>query len=62
MGLTLVSVGKITSTGYKAIFGGSSCQIYDTKDNIIDQIYARNGLYRVDHRINQHQGMTVAVA
>ena len=38
MGLTLVSVGKITAAGYKVIFRGTTCRIYDCKDKIIGQI------------------------
>ena len=51
MGLTLVSVGKITAAGYKVIFRGTTCRIYDAKDKIIGQINARNGLYRIDHEV-----------
>ena len=43
MGLTLISIGKITGAGYK--FKGSICRIYDTKDRVIGQIMARNRLY-----------------
>ena len=38
MGLTLVSIGKITAAGYKVIFRGMSCRVYDPKDKIIGQI------------------------
>ena len=51
MGLTLVSIGKITAAGYKVIFKGATCRIYDAKDKIIGLISARNGLYRVDHEV-----------
>ena len=51
MGLTLVSIGKITAAGYKVIFRGLTCRIYDSKDKIIGQINARNGLYHVDHGV-----------
>ena len=51
MGLMLVSIGKITGAGYKIIFKGSICRIYDTKDKVIGQIMARNRLYRVDHEV-----------
>ena len=49
MGLTLVSVGKITAAGYKVIFRGATCRIYDCKDKVIGQVNARNRLYHVDH-------------
>ena len=51
MGLTLVSIGKITNAGYKVIFRGTTCWIYNSKDKIIGRINAKNGLYRVDHEI-----------
>ena len=51
MGLTLVSIGKITGAGYKVMFKGSICRIYDTKDKVIEQIMARNRLYQVDHEV-----------
>ena len=49
MGLTLVSIGKITAAGYKVIFQGLSCKIFDQKDKVIDQIMVKNGLYCVNH-------------
>ena len=49
MGLTLVSVRKITAASYKVIFRGMTCRIYDSREKIIGQINARNGLYHVDH-------------
>ena len=51
MGLTLVSIGKITNAGYKVIFRGNTCMIYNHKDKVIGRINAKNGLYRVDHEI-----------
>ena len=57
MGLTLVSVGKITAAGYKVIFRGLTCRIYDSKDKVIGQINARNGLYQVDHEVSVNVAM-----
>ena len=57
MGLTLVSVGKITAAGYKVNFRGLTCRIYDSKDKVIGQINARNGLYRVDHEVSVNIAM-----
>ena len=51
MGLMLVSIGKITGAGYKVMFKESICRIYDTKDKVIGQIMARNGLYQVDYKV-----------
>ena len=58
MGLTLVSIGKITAAGYKVIFRGPTCRIYNGKDKVIGQINARNGLYRVDHEIVVNAAMS----
>ena len=49
MGLTLVSISKITAAGYKVIFRGPTCKVFDSKDKVIGLINVRNGLYRVDH-------------
>ena len=49
MGLTLVSIGKITNAGYKVIFRGTTCIIYDSKDKVIGKISAKNGLYHVEY-------------
>ena len=58
MGLTLVSIGKITAAGYKVIFRGPTCKIFDPRDKVIGNIIVKNGLYRVDHDIS----VNVAVA
>ena len=57
MGLTLVSIGKITSAGCKMMFRGPTCRIFDQKDKIIGQIDAKNGLYRVDHDVTVNVAM-----
>lgn len=57
MGLTLVSIGKITNAGYKVIFRGQTCKIYDSKDKVIGQVNVRNGLYQVDHKAAVDIGM-----
>jgi hypothetical protein len=51
MGLTLVSIGKITNASYKVIFQGTTCIIYNSKDKIIGQVNARNRLYWMDHKV-----------
>ena len=51
MGLMLVFIGKITGAGYKVMFKGSICSIYNTKDKVIGQILARNRFYQVDCEI-----------
>ena len=46
IGLTLILIGKITAAGYKVIFRGSTCKIFDQKDKVIGLIMVKNGLYR----------------
>jgi len=58
MGLTLVSIAKITAAGYKVIFRGTTCKIFDQKDKVIGLIMVKNGLYRVDHEILVNMAMT----
>lgn len=60
MGLTLVSIGKIAAAGYHTLFRGPWCRIYDTKNKLVGQLAARNGLYRVDHDIAEMAAMGVA--
>jgi hypothetical protein len=49
MGLTLVSISKITATSYKVIFQGPTCKFFDSQDKVIGLISMRNRLYHVDH-------------
>ena len=57
MGLTLVSIGKITSASYKVIFWGPICKIFDSRDKVIGLINVKNGLYHVDYDIAVNVGM-----
>jgi hypothetical protein len=56
MGLTLVSIGKVTAAGYKVIFRGPTCKIFDQRDKVIGTINIKNGLYRVDHAVVMNAG------
>ena len=47
----LVSIRKITNTGYRVIFRDTTYRIYDKKEKVIGQINARNRLYQVDHEV-----------
>ena len=51
IGLTLVSVAKIAAAGYRVLFKGPCCRIYNADNDVIGQLAARNGLYHVDHNI-----------
>ena len=57
MRLTLVSIDKITSAGYKVIFRGPTCKIFDSRDKVIGLINVKNGLYHVDHDVMVNVGM-----
>ena len=57
MGLTLVSIRKITAAGYKVLFRGLTCKIFDSKDKVIRQVNMKNRLYRVDHDVTINIGI-----
>jgi transposase InsO family protein len=46
MGITLVSIGRITSAGSSVLFHGETCQIYGPSKTLFAQILKRGGLYR----------------
>jgi hypothetical protein len=46
MGITLVSIGQITSAGSSVLFTGDTCQIYDPSKTLLAQVPKRGGLYR----------------
>ncbi len=51
MGLTIISISRVTAAGYAAMFCSRFCRIFDTKDHRIGHIpVSTNGLYRVDHK------------
>ena len=47
MGVTLVSISRITSTGSTVIFTKDVCQIYNRERQMIGEIKVKGGLYRV---------------
>ncbi len=46
MGITLVSIGQITSAGSSVLFHGDTCQIYSPSKTLLAQIPKRGGLYQ----------------
>jgi hypothetical protein len=46
MGVTLVSIGRITSAGSSVLFSGETCRIFDPAKTLLAQIPKRGGLYR----------------
>jgi len=49
MGATLVSISRLTSAGYTALFRGNSCQIFDVKKKQLGEVIISRGLYCVKH-------------
>ena len=48
MGLTLISISKLTDTGFHSHFA-LRCRIFDERKKVIGDVPQRNGLYRVHH-------------
>ena len=46
MGVTLVSIGKITDAGCSVVFHGNICRIFDSSRTLLAEIPKQNGLYR----------------
>ena len=47
MGITLVSISKIASSGSTVVFTGNACRIYSKDREIVGEIKVKGGLYRV---------------
>ena len=47
MGVTLVSISKITSAGSTVVFTGEFCRIYNKDKALVGEIKVKGGLYRV---------------
>ena len=45
MGVTLISLGKLASTGYAALFCDGTCKIYNSKKAPLGKIPMNGGLY-----------------
>ena len=46
MGVTLISIGKITDSGCSVLFHGDICHIFDSSHGLLAEIPKGNGLYR----------------
>ena len=53
---SLISVAKIATAGYRVLFKGPWCGIYNADNEVIGQLAARNGLYHVEHDITVMSG------
>ena len=50
MGVNIISVSRITATGFAVLFRANFCRIFDTKNKHISHIHVTsNGLYCVNH-------------
>ena len=49
MGVTLVSISKLTTAGYSALFHDSICCIFNCYKKLVGEVEVSNGLYRVKH-------------
>ena len=47
MGITLVSISKVTASGSTVVFTGNVCRIYTKDREVIGEIKVKHGLYRV---------------
>ncbi len=48
LGVSLLSVSKITAAGYGMLFRGSECRIYGPKDKLLGKVPVKGGLYHVE--------------
>jgi hypothetical protein len=50
MGVTIISVSRVTAAGFAVLFRANFCRIFDPKNKRIGHVHVTsNGLYRVDH-------------
>ena len=62
MGVTLVSISRITAAGHKAVFDGSSLKLFNRTKKLLGEIPVSRGLYRVEHEESAHAAIeTVSV-
>jgi hypothetical protein len=51
MGVTLISIGKIASVGFKMIFHKDLLKIFGPRDSVLGCIMVQKGLYCVEHEL-----------
>jgi hypothetical protein len=56
MGVTLVSISRITNSGSTVVFSGDFCRIYNMGKTLIGEIKVKGGLYRVYYPRNGAEG------
>ena len=60
LGLTLVSISKITDAGFATLFRDEYCRIFDKQRKILGVVNKKNGTYRVQHGPTMPTGVTAA--
>jgi hypothetical protein len=60
IGVTLVSISRITTTGHKAIFDGPSLKIYNSSKKLLGEVPVNRGLYCVEHSEFAHSAVETA--
>ena len=56
VGPTLVSISKIAAAGATVVFQGTTCRIFNSKNENIGEIGVQGGLYKVMHNQDEHAG------
>ena len=56
VGPTLISISKIAAAGATVVFKGTSCKIFNPRNQKVGEIEVQNGLYKVAHQSNEHAG------
>jgi hypothetical protein len=62
IGVTIVSISRITAAGHKAIFDGPLLKIYNSSKKLLGEVPVNQGLYRVEHNESAYSAVeTVTV-
>ncbi|KAG1829212.1 hypothetical protein DFJ58DRAFT_671986 [Suillus subalutaceus] len=51
MGATLISISRLTHTGYAALFCGDSCRILDAKNKTLGEVTISRGSYCIKNEL-----------
>ena len=61
MGVTLISISKLTAAGYSALFRNSVCCIFNHYKKLVGEVEVSNGLYHIKHQSKAFAGATQTV-
>ena len=62
VGPTLVSVSKIAAAGATVVFQGTTCRIFNSKNEKIGEIGVQGRLYKTAHQQTEHAGAAAEMA